>query len=187
MAAGAGSVVVARTERLVLRRFVAADLDALIALHGDSDVMRYLARPASADEVRDEVLPRYVAEYGPLGGMGHWAGDERTSGDFVGWFALRPADDDRRILELGYRLLPNAWGRGLATEGAQAVLRLGFERYGAERILARTMTVNARSRSVMDRLGMRFVRTFHAQWPDQIEGADQGDVEYAIERDEWLS
>lgn len=187
MAAGTGLVVVAETSRLILRRFVPDDVDAMIALHGDSEVMRYLARPASADEVRDEVLPRYLAEYGPLDGMGHWAADERTSGDFVGWFALRPTDDYPNVLELGYRLRPTAWGRGLATEGSRAVLGLAFERYGAERVVARTMTVNARSRAVMERLGMRFVRTFHLEWPDHIEGAEQGDVEYAIDREAWFS
>ena len=187
MAAGTGSVVVAETERLVLRRFVPDDVGALIALHGDGEVMRYLAPPASANEVRDEVLPRYLAEYGPLGGMGHWAADERGSGDFVGWFALRPPDDDPTVLELGYRLHPAAWGQGLATEGSRAVLGLAFERYGADRVVARTMTVNVRSRAVMERLGMRFVRTFMLEWPDHIEGAEQGDVEYAIDREAWLS
>lgn len=187
MASGQEQFVVAQTERLVLRRFVPDDLDALIALHGDGEVMRYLARPESATHVRDVVLPGYLAEYGRLGGMGHWAADERSSGHGIGWFSLRPFEDEPVVLELGYRLRATAWGRGLATEGSRAVLRLAFERFGAPRVVAQTMTVNARSRAVMERLGMRFVRTMHAQWPEPLDGSEQGDVEYAIDRAGWVS
>lgn len=49
------------------------------------------------------------------------------------------------------------------------------------------MAVNTASRAVMDKIGMTLVRTFHEQWPDEIEGSEQGDVEYAATRQEWLA
>ena len=54
-----------------------------------------------------------------------------------------------------------------------------------ERVFATTMTVNVASRRVMEKAGLKFVRTFHQPWPDYIEGQEQGDVEYALLRSEW--
>ncbi|WP_206061324.1 GNAT family N-acetyltransferase [Nonomuraea basaltis] len=52
-------------------------------------------------------------------------------------------------------------------------------------MFARTMTVNAGSRRVMEKCGLRFVRTFFEDWPHPIEGSDQGDVEYELLRAGW--
>ena len=47
------------------------------------------------------------------------------------------------------------------------------------------MVVNVASRRVMEKAGLKFVRTFHQPWPDKIEGEEEGDVEYALHRSEW--
>jgi RimJ/RimL family protein N-acetyltransferase len=47
------------------------------------------------------------------------------------------------------------------------------------------MAVNTASRRVMEKAGLRYVRTFHQQWPDRIDGEEHGDVEYALTRAEW--
>ena len=47
------------------------------------------------------------------------------------------------------------------------------------------MVVNVASRRVMEKAGLRFVRIFHQEWPDYIEGEEEGDVEYALLRSEW--
>jgi RimJ/RimL family protein N-acetyltransferase len=117
---------------------------------------------------------------------GFWAAIERETGEFLGWFHLRPhpgtpADEP----ELGYRLRASAWGRGYATEGSRALVRKGFEELGARRIYAETMTVHAASRRVMEKAGLRYVRTFHQPWPYRIPGDEEGDVEYALTREEW--
>ena len=81
------------TPRLILRRFRPTDLDALVELNRDPEVMRYITgRPTPADEVRDRLLPEYLAGHERSGGPGHWAADERATGVFQGWFALRPVD-----------------------------------------------------------------------------------------------
>jgi RimJ/RimL family protein N-acetyltransferase len=54
-----------------------------------------------------------------------------------------------------------------------------------ERVFAHTMTVNVRSRRVMEKTGLRYVRTFFEEWPETIEGSEHGDVEYALTREEW--
>ena len=119
-------------------------------------------------------------------GYGFWAAIERTTGEFVGWFHLRPGSDDAPDEpELGYRLHRRFWGRGLATEGSRALVDTAFLDRGARRVHASTMAVNAGSRRVMEKSGLRFVRTFHADWPVRITGDEEGDVEYAITRAEW--
>ncbi len=183
VAVGDRASIVATTERLVLRRFHADDLSPLTALNADPEVMRYITGRATPPmEVRDRFLPEYLAEYERLGGLGRWVAEERATGTFVGWFSLRPVDGATATLELGYRLLRTAWGQGYATEGGRALLELAFTTFGAERVVAQTMTVNTRSRAVMERLGMRLLRSFTADWGEDIPGAELGDVEYIIER-----
>jgi RimJ/RimL family protein N-acetyltransferase len=104
----------------------------------------------------------------------------------VGWFHFRPANGAQpNEVELGHRLRTSAWGNGYATEGSRALIHKGFDELGVERVVASTMVVNAASRRVMEKAGLRFVRRFHQPWPDSIEGEEQGDVEYALLRSEW--
>ena len=65
------------------------------------------------------------------------------------------------------------------------MLAKAFADPGVQRVWAQTMTVNTRSRAVMERCGMRFVRTFVGDWGPKFDGAEHGDVEYEITRSEW--
>ena len=178
------------TARMVLRRFTGADVEHLAALHGDPAVMRYIddGRPVPRELVASRTLPRILSEYGePPDGHGCFAAHERASGTFLGWFSVRPANSVGLDggTEIGYRLLPSVWGHGYATEGARALVAKAFTELGADRVVATTMTVNAASRRVMEKAGLSLVRTFFEEWPEYIEGAEHGDVEYAITRQAW--
>ena len=177
------------TDRLVLRRFTPDDVDDLTALDSDPAVMRYIngGRPTTRDEMRDDYLPWWLAYYERGDRWGFWAAIEKATGAFLGWFHLRPNEGDPDDEpELGYRLVRSSWGKGYATEGSVALVRKAFEELGARRVYASTMVVNGASSRVMEKAGLRFVRVFHADWPDRIEGEEHGDVEYAVTRDEWL-
>ena len=154
--------------------------------------MRYLTgRVRSREEVLEEWLPALTREVGPDGVLGYWAGYGAgygaglTGGEFVGWWALNPDPDDDRQAELGYRLRRDRWGRGLASEGALALLAHGFDTVGLDRIWAQTMAVNTGSLGVMTRIGMRFARTWVGEWNEPLPGWEQGEVEYAVSRAEW--
>ncbi|GAA3872265.1 GNAT family N-acetyltransferase [Saccharothrix violaceirubra] len=164
------------TPRLVLRAIEPSDVDDVARLLAEPDVMRYIdtGRPVPRDEVEREVMPKVV------GGVGWWAGIEKSSGAFVGWFELSPVAEGVR--ELGYRLHPSSWGRGYATEGATALVAKGFADLGVHRVVATAMAVNTGSRRVLEKAGLVYVRTFHEDWPDPIPGAEHGDVEYALSR-----
>jgi RimJ/RimL family protein N-acetyltransferase len=164
------------TERLGLRPITIDDVDRIVTLDSDPAVMRYINGGAPT--------PRDEAERIVTRSLGHrWIAFESDGGAFVGWFGLRPSAGRDR--ELGYRLRRACWGRGLATEGARALVDLAFAHLGASRVWAQTMRVNTASRRVMERCGLRYVRTFFDQWPEPIEGSDEGDVEYALTRHEW--
>jgi RimJ/RimL family protein N-acetyltransferase len=176
------------TERLVLRRFTEHDVDNLVELDGDPDVMRYIngGRPTSREEIENDILPAFLDYYERFEGYGFWAAIEKSTGEFLGWFHFRPKEEGRlRELELGYRLRQSAWGKGYATEGSRALIHKGFTELGVERVVAETMVVNAGSRRVMEKAGLEFVRVFHQEWPDPIEGDEHGDVEYALTRANW--
>lgn len=176
------------TERLILRRFTMEDIDNLVALDGDPEVMRFLnGGKATPREVLEfDHLPWYIEYYQKFPGYGFWAAIEKSTGDFLGWFHFRPHDNDPvDEPELGYRLIKSAWGKGYGTEGSCALIDRGFREFGVNRVVASTMFVNTGSRRVMEKSGLRLIRTFHMEWPEVIEGSEHGDVEYAITRDEW--
>lgn len=173
---------------MVLRQFTASDLDDLVELDSDPQVMRFITggSPTPRRTVEDEVLPRFLDYYRRYEGLGFWAAEAKGTGRFLGWFELRPLQDSRpEEVELGYRLRRSEWGKGYATEGARALVDTAFTALGVQRVVAMTMAVNAASRRVMERVGLRYVRTFHEEWPDTIEGSEHGDVEYALTRQEW--
>jgi RimJ/RimL family protein N-acetyltransferase len=165
------------TERLVLRPFSDSDVDLLVLLDSDPEVMRFLTdgKPTPREVVEREVLPKLLDG-------GFWAALEKATGEFLGWFEFRPCAAGT---ELGYRLRQAAWGKGYATEGARALVDKGFCELGAQRVVGFTMTVNTRSRRVLEKAGLSFVRTFHEVWPCSIEGAEHGDVEYALHKRDW--
>ena len=176
------------TERLLLRRFTESDVANLHELDGDPEVMRFIngGRPVSRDVIRNEILPRFLRAYERFEGFGVWAAIERSTGQFVGWFEFYPRKDaGPEEVELGYRLRRSAWGKGYATEGSRALIRKGFTELGVQRVVAETMAVNAASRRVMEKAGLKYVRTFHQEWQERIEGDEHGDVEYALAKVDW--
>jgi RimJ/RimL family protein N-acetyltransferase len=112
-----------------------------------------------------------------------WAAVETRSGAFVGWFSLRRVSEG--VGELGYRLRRDAWGRGLASEGASALVMRGFAATGFDRIVATTMAIHAASRRVLEKAGLVYARTVYPRWRNPLAGSELGEVEYEIAREEW--
>jgi RimJ/RimL family protein N-acetyltransferase len=164
------------TERLALRPITMDDVDLLVELDSDPEVMRFLT--GGVPNSRARVTERIQQSL-----RHRWVAFERSTGAFIGWFGLVPTGDGER--ELGYRLRRAAWGNGYATEASTVLIALAFAELGANRVWAQTMTVNTRSRAVMERCGLRFVRTFRGDWEPTFEGSVLDDVEYEITRAEW--
>ncbi len=179
------------TDRLVLRQFTADGAELLIELDSDPEVMRYLTGGEPSlppDVVREQVIPNVLATYERWDGrFGLFAGYEKDSGTFIGWFQLRaeregPLDE----VELGYRLRRDAWGKGYATEAARAMLDKGFSELGLRVVWAETMAVNVASQKVMEKVGMSVVKKIPTPEDMQdVAGAERGGFRYEITKERW--
>jgi RimJ/RimL family protein N-acetyltransferase len=174
---------------MLLRRFTGADAGALAALYGDPRVMRFITlEPPSLAEVQAEILPQYLREYRELAdGLGSFAAMEKETGQMAGRFSMKPASSYGLTggTELGYRLYPAFWGRGLATEGARALIRLAFEQLRLDRVVATMMADNTGSWRVMERCGLRRVSTFYYPDAHLMPGGEHGDFVYELTRSDW--
>lgn len=152
------------TERLVVRDLTDDDAEALYDLHRRDEVMRWLDRTLStgpADELARLARWREVRE-GPYGFFGI---EERETGRLVGLLVFKPFDDLPH-LDLGWRLHPDVWGRGYATEAARGAIERAFGELGIDELAATTLPDNVRSRAVMERLGMTYAGdVIHAGLP----------------------
>lgn len=166
------------TARLALRPASPEHVDLHVELDSDPEVMRFISGGRASTREEIEQIVREVRGT-------RWTATLLESEVFAGWFSLRSSGPGE--FELGYRLRRAMWGQGLATEGTKALIDHAFSAGDAARVWAQTMTVNARSRAVMERGGLRYMRTFHYDWPDVIEGGDEGDVEYELFREDWLT
>jgi RimJ/RimL family protein N-acetyltransferase len=170
-----------KTARLLLSPVREADRENLVALERDPEVMRFLN---GGQRNADDRAGDSAGFLTPRGGEDDvWAAVETRSGAFVGWFSLRHLDDG--IGELGFRLRRAAWGRGLASEGAIALVAMGFADQDLARIAATTMAVNSASRRVMEKTRLTHVRTIYPSWRNPLPGSELGEVEYEITRQEW--
>ena len=176
---------------MLLRRFTEADAGALAALYGDPRVMRFITtEPPSPAEVTARILPGYLREYRELtDGLGAFAAIEKGTGQLAGRFSMRPASSYGLTggAELGYRLYPEFWGRGLATEGARALIGLAFGRLRLDRVVATMMACNTGSWRVMEKCGLRRISTFWYPDAHLVPGGEHGDFVYELTRSDWTA
>src|SRR5437764_4192231 len=144
------------TDRLTLRMLRESDLDAYAEMCADPEVMRYIgdgqpmARPMAWRN-----LAMMVGHWS-LRGYGLWAAQERASGALVGRVGFWNPEGWPGF-ELGWTLRRSCWGRGYATEGARAALRVAFTRLGQPHVISLIHPGNAASIRLAGRLGERLV------------------------------
>ena len=142
------------TERLRLRPRTLADLDACVALDLDPEVHRFIFgdRPPDPGEHRARLRARIASGWPAKGGV--WVVEWRHAPGFLGWCGLFPLEDAGPI-EIGYRYLTSAWGRGIATEAGRAVLDHGFRAFGFDPIVGVTHPANRASQRVLEKIGLK--------------------------------
>ena len=141
------------TTRISFRRFTSQDLPLVFRLHSDPRVMKYIEKPRDLPQAKSD-LERYINYYSLHPGYGYWPAFEKE-GTFMGWFTVKKLPETQEC-ELGYRLLPEYWGQGLATEGAGACIDYAFNHLGVPYVVAVALPENKASCRVLEKVGFNF-------------------------------
>lgn len=172
------------TERLVLRRFVPADLPWLTALYADEEVVRHIGGAKTAEQARQMLESRILRYYDEHPGLGVWLTSKRDDAEPIGFHLLNHIQGEQEMIQVGYTLLKPHWGQGYATEMCRGLLRYAAEKRGLTTLLAIVSPDNPASRRVLVKSGLRHRgRRFFAH-----PAYAPGDLDY-FERDagEWLA
>ena len=152
-------MIILETNRLILRRLVLADLDALFALYSDPEIRRYFPEGTLSYEETKEEVEWFLNGHPEQPQLGLWATIHKESNQFIGRCGLLPwTIDQRPEVEVAYLLDKAYWGQGLGTEAAQAVLDYGFEQLGLSRLVCFIDPENLASMKVARNIGMTFER-----------------------------
>jgi RimJ/RimL family protein N-acetyltransferase len=166
------------TNRLTLRLFRSSDLPAYAEMNANAEVMRYLGGPIG--RAVSDAQARYAEHSWKTLAFAKMAIERTSDGAFLGMCGLSIERWYPNDLELGWRLAPQFWGNGYATEAAAAWLIYAFNALGADRVISITDVPNVRSIAIMRRLGMVF--------DHQTELDDEGEpfeaVIYSIGREQ---
>jgi RimJ/RimL family protein N-acetyltransferase len=184
-------VIIAETDRLIVRNWKPADADLFYLINSDETVMEFF--PFRRDRAQSDDMMRYLTERIARTGYGFFAVERKSDGEPVGFTALARTDLEPHLpdgtVEVGWRLAPQFWGSGYATEAARAMLELGFEQRDLPEIVSFAVPENRRSTAVMERIGLRRdpSRDFdHPRVPDTLPHLKRH-VLYAMRAEEWDS
>lgn len=152
-------IPVVETERLILREWRPADVDEYARICAIPEVMRFMwpARPATPAESAYSAMQ--LQEHWLKWGFGHWAVEDRETGRFVGRTGIKRHadwDPDPDNTEVGWMYDPAVWGRGYATEGAQAAVRFCLDEVGRPEVISITHPDNRGSQRVMEKAGLSY-------------------------------
>ncbi|MCY6379974.1 GNAT family N-acetyltransferase [Hoeflea prorocentri] len=181
--------MIAETERLIIRNWRAGDEDSFFRLNSDEQIMEFFPFRRNRHETRDilHTLIRRIEETG----YGFFALQTRDDENAIGFIGLSMPDlhpnVEKGSVEIGWRLMPEHWGKGYATEAAERLLQMGFEERGLTEIVSFAVPANKRSTAVMKRLGMHYdpVRDFdHPMIPDDAAHLKRH-VVYALTAQDW--
>lgn len=153
------------TSRLVLRRFVAEDLDNLYALYCDPEVTRYIPdAPRTRQEAREE-LEWFLDGHPKQPQLGLWATIHKEANQFIGRCGLLPwTIDGREEVEVAYLLARAYWGQGLGAEAALGIAKHAFEQLHIPRLISLIDPENEASIRVARRLGMDYEKTHEDEY-----------------------
>jgi RimJ/RimL family protein N-acetyltransferase len=149
------------TERLRLRQWQGSDYEPFAALNADPGVMEFF--PSTLTRAESDALADRCAGLIRAQGWGPWAVELKRSGTFVGLVGLLAPSRELPFspcVEVLWRLAPEHWGKGLASEAARAACEFGFRSLQLPEVVSFTAVGNRRSRGVMERLGMQLSGTF---------------------------
>lgn len=145
------------TDRLLLREFTETDIDLIYKLDSNPTVMEFIRPPTKTLEEANVTYQKILNTRKKDIRFGNWIGVTKSNNQPIGWFCLKDLDNTSTI-EVGFRLLPEFWGNGYATEGAKALIKYGFEQCNLPFIAGVTKPENIRSKNALQKCGLKFLR-----------------------------
>lgn len=173
------------TERLILRRFVSEDADAMYKnWASDSEVTKFLTWPThSSADVSKYVTDDWVNSYSNEKYY-QWAIVLKENGDMpIGSISAVDMKEDISMVQIGYCIGRNWWNKGITSEAMQEVMKFFFEEIGVNRVEARHDPKNPNSGKVMEKCGMKYEGTMRSADKNNQGICDA--VYYALLKSEW--
>ncbi|SEM10554.1 Protein N-acetyltransferase, RimJ/RimL family [Chryseobacterium taichungense] len=158
------------TERLILRKFEETDAERMFLLDSDPEVMKYIGMPTLSDISESQNVITMIRQQYADNGVGRLAVIEKESNLLIGWSGLKLLTKEingyKNVYDLGYRFIPEYWGKGYALESGRASLDFGFNGLKIDVIYAHAHSENLASNHILRKLGFR--KTGEFTEPDGI-------------------
>jgi [ribosomal protein S5]-alanine N-acetyltransferase len=152
------------TARLIIREVREIDENGFFELDSDPEVHTYLGNQPIKNLEEARAVIQFIRQQYIDNGIGRWAILDKTNNEFVGWIGLKLVKDEinkhSNFYDLGYRLQKKHWGKGFASEAAEAVLDYAFNNMKLTEVNAFTDVENQGSCNVLKKAGFKFVETF---------------------------
>jgi len=159
-----------KSKRLILRNFEETDAERMFLMDSNPDVMKYIGVPPVSEINESKNIIKMIRQQYIDNGVGRLAVIEKESRLLIGWSGLKLLTQEingyNNIYDLGYRFLPEYWGKGYAFESAKASLDFGFNELKADTIYAHAHSENEGSNHILRKLG--FEKTGEFTEPDGI-------------------
>ena len=174
------------TDRLILRDWREEDWPLFWEATNTPSVMRWLG--GICDGAKRDAAQQRLLSYEREHGHTFWCAERRGDGAILGFCGLKrsnQAGGPLGMMEAGWRLREDAWGKGYAREAATATLDLAFDRFGADEVIAMTVQRNTASWGLMQRLGMR--RREDLDFDNaEFDEEDPVIIVYSVDRESWM-
>lgn len=149
----------------MLREIVHSDIDGMFELDSDPEVHKYLGNKPVQDKQQIAAVIDFIRKQYVDYGIGRWAIVDKETNEFMGWAGLKYVTEEtngqRNFYDLGYRLIRRHWGKGIATEAAQACLDYGFNDMKLEKLHGIADCQNIGSNKILAKIGFDLVETFN--------------------------
>lgn len=149
------------SQRLGFRTWKDSDTDKLFAINSDKEVMEFFPHLPSLEQTKD-FIDRMQNQF-KKNGFCYFAVDVLETESFIGFIGIAEQTfeaDFTPCVDIGWRLDKKYWNKGYASEGAKRCLEFAFEKIGLESIKAVAPKINLKSRKIMDKIGMKYIKDF---------------------------
>ena len=148
--------IILKTPRLYLRPFDKSDLVLLHHLDSDPEILQYIGKPKSKIE-SEQRFHEAIKMNARMPGFGKFMIIEKETDKAIGWALFGPFAEDDKLIELGYRLKKEFWGKGYASEISKALVEYGFMVKKLDKIIGVTLPENIASQKVLENAGLKYI------------------------------